>query len=744
MEPSPDTSPSESQGLDRRLRDGLGDVGQAFFNFPSLSAIQRAAIPAIASGSNVLVCAATAAGKTEAVIAPLTWAIRRVVSKANDGPRLLAVAPTRALVADLTARLETPLARLGWRCAAQTSDFAGADSAPDVLITTPESLDSMLVRRVRRESGELTGHLLANVAGVFVDEAHCFDGTPRGDQLMFLLARLRKLREAARTKGWTTTEGFQVCAASATVPEPQVLAERLLGAGAQAIVCPGSRPIDILTREGDWIRLSDNLRPSDLAPILPRATNFSEVCGLIEMALSTEGCRKALVFVSSRKQCDLLARDLRSRLRQKREIWVDAHHGSLSPEHRRNAEDTFNRQRDAVLVATNTLEVGVDIGDVDVVALLGSPPDTASLLQRIGRGGRRVGLTRIIPMTRHAMDAAAMASELTTAVHGELEHRRRIRRWDVLPQQVISYIRQNRGSGRSHVALEELAAAVWRETNTAIICAEAIRTWLHEGRLEERRGRLHLAGAWDRFAEQAEDDATVHSNINSTGVALAVRDERTGEMIGHIERLDENQKTITLAGKSHRIVHRDDELIVTPIPDRAADAKDDTPNYGGRRRPISEPFAAHVARGCGFDAGHTPVVHTTEGSLWFHFGGELFAAMLREIHPQFILGAALPGIALRVIAGFETVDLSKYDARALQRFIASSGTGLLSDDGLGRFASDLPAATSEAFLGEHRLLDRFAQWLSTRTVTKPPLPGSGSTFDAVIALAGKRGRPRAA
>lgn len=739
METSSDTSPIDSQ-LDRRLRDGLGDVGQAFFNFPSLSAIQRAAIPVIATGSNALVCAATAAGKTEAVIAPLTWAVRRTAAPAGSGPRLLAVAPTRALVADLVARLETPLARLGWRCAAQTSDFAGADSEPEFLITTPESLDSMLVRRVRREGGEFTGHLLANVAGVFVDEAHCFDCTPRGDQLMFLLARLRKLRETARTNGWTTTAEFQICAASATVPEPQVLAERLLGAGAQAIVCPGSRPIDILTSEGDWMRLDDNMRPSDLAPLLPRATDFREVCDLIELALRAEGCRKALVFVSSRKQCDLLARDLRSLLRQKREIWVDAHHGSLSREHRRNAEDSFNRQRDAVLVATNTLEVGVDIGDVDVVVLLGSPADTASLLQRIGRGGRRVGLTRIIPMTRHAMDAAAMASELTTAVQGELEHRIRIRRWDVLPQQVISYIRQNRGSGRSKATLAELTAAVWREADTVDICAEALRAWILDGRLEERRGRLHIAGAWDRFAEQADDDATVHSNINSTGVALAVRDERSGEIIGHIERLDEGQKTITLGGQSHRIVHRDEELIVTPATDRAADAKDDTPNYGGRRRPVSEPFAAHVGRGCGFDLGQTPVVQTPEGLLWFHFGGELFATMLRKIHPRLILGAVLPGVAFRVVPGFETVDLLRHDSRVLQRFIENSGISILGDDGLGRFASDLPAATGNAFLAEHRLLDRFTTWLSTRTVTGLTLTASESAFEAVLEMARARVR----
>ena len=125
--------PDDAQTLvaeaDRHLRNVLGDVGLAFFNFPSLSEVQRLAIPSIGEGGNVLVCAATAAGKTEAVIAPLVWRLRRQAVSRGRNTQVLAVAPTRALVADLTARLEGPLAQLGWRVGAQTSDFAGAAAA---------------------------------------------------------------------------------------------------------------------------------------------------------------------------------------------------------------------------------------------------------------------------------------------------------------------------------------------------------------------------------------------------------------------------------------------------------------------------------------------------------------------------------------------------------------------------------------------------------------------------------------
>ena len=124
----PELTPEERSRLDRLLRDSLEDVGRAFFNFPTMSDMQRAAIPSIFQGGNVLVCAATAAGKTEAVLAPLVWRLRQRRLGSGTGPRLLAVAPTRALVADLVTRLEGPLAQLGWRCAGQTSDFPGAAS----------------------------------------------------------------------------------------------------------------------------------------------------------------------------------------------------------------------------------------------------------------------------------------------------------------------------------------------------------------------------------------------------------------------------------------------------------------------------------------------------------------------------------------------------------------------------------------------------------------------------------------
>jgi len=286
-------------------------------------------------------------------------------------------------------------------------------------------------------------------------------------------------------------------------------------------------------------------------------------------------------------------------------VWVESHHGSLSREHRLRTEKEFHTERDAVLVATNTLEVGVDIGDVDVVALVGAPPDTTSLLQRIGRGGRRSGLTRLLPLTRNRVEAAALASQLINAAAGRLETKHRFRRWDIFPQQVISYIRQNQGQGRSHLSLVELATEVWRQEGTGKIAATHLEAWRSDGRLQEMRGRLHLGTEWQKFDAEEDQEKTCHSNIRSSPAGVAVRNEVTGEIIGHISRPAEGG-TMTIGGRQNRVVRQEAEIVVTPVTNEGYDETEDTPKYAGRRRRIAETFTAHVREGCGLGKSQAP------------------------------------------------------------------------------------------------------------------------------------------
>jgi ATP-dependent helicase Lhr and Lhr-like helicase len=713
--------PEDAQTLvaqtDRHLRYVLGDVGLAFFNFPSLSEVQRLAIPSIGEGGNTLVCAATAAGKTEAVIAPLVWRVRRQAASRERNTQVLAVAPTRALVADLTARLEGPLAQLGWRVGAQTSDFAGAAAAPDVLVTTPESLDSMLVRRFRHADGKISGHILSHISAVFVDEAHCFDSTTRGDQLRFLLTRLRKLRESAREKGWCADSAIQICAASATVDKPEELAIRLLGTGAKAIACPGRRPIDILLKDGGWLRLEEDTPPALLASRLPRVSSAASIGELLWTALHYGECRKALIFVPSRRECDRLGKELRRHLAKRRNLWVETHHGSLSRDHRLRVEKEFHAQRDAVLVATNTLEVGVDIGDVDIVALVGAPPDTSSLLQRIGRGGRRTGLTRLLPLVRNDIEAAALASQLTNAAAGRLEAKHRFNRWDIFPQQVISYIRQNQGLGRIQTQLVDLATETWKQEDTGKIAVAHLEAWCSDGCLQELRGRLHLGMNWQKYDAQEDQEYSFHSNIRSSAAGVAVRNDVTGEIIGHVTATAGGSPTITIGGRQHRVVRQEADIVVTPVTNESADEAEDTPQYAGRRRRIAETFAAHVRQGCGLEKTMAPLVKTTGQALWFHFGGEIFESILRNLYPGHFDKPVLAGIAIRVQPGFDLARIQKSSRAGLERYCQIQGLKLLEDEGLGRFAEELPSIGVETLLANLRVADNFMEWLQSREVS---------------------------
>ena len=191
-----------------------------------------------------LVTSATASGKTEAILAPLLSRTRERTPTNVARIRILLIAPTRALVNDLAGRLETPLTRLRLTWGRQTSDHREKDKQPFLLITTPESFDSMLVRDGRRQDGKAVDHLLAGVAAVFIDEAHLFDGTARGDQLCWLLGRLRRLRQLHIYRPKSPIR-LQACAGSATVSNPEDLAHRLLGPGAISVRVQGTRKIKV-------------------------------------------------------------------------------------------------------------------------------------------------------------------------------------------------------------------------------------------------------------------------------------------------------------------------------------------------------------------------------------------------------------------------------------------------------------------------------------------------------------------
>jgi ATP-dependent Lhr-like helicase len=235
---------------------------------------------------------------------------------------------------------------------------------PDILLTTPESLEAMLIGLTTDH-----GHFLGSVRAVVVDEVHAFAGDDRGWHLLAVLERLTRI----------TGRPIQRVGLSATVGNPEHLLTWLQGSGA------GTRPARIVAPD-----LPTN-PAADAGP--PPGEVELDYVGSLENAAKVIAAlhrgEKRLVFCESRRQVEHLGAALRER-----EVTTFLSHASLSLEERRRSEEAFAEARDCVIISTSTLELGIDVGDLDRVIQIDSPGTVASFLQRIGRTGRRAGSTR--------------------------------------------------------------------------------------------------------------------------------------------------------------------------------------------------------------------------------------------------------------------------------------------------------------------------------------------------------------
>lgn len=327
-------------------------VGGAFYgSFSRLRSAQAQAIEPILAGEDVLVLAGTGSGKTEAVVAPL---IDRYRSQGDA--RILYLTPTRALANDLFRRLDGPLELLGLHAGIRHGERndLGRREAPFLLITTPESLDVMLMKREPA---------LRQVRAVVVDEIHLLYNEQRGLQTGILIARLADF----------TARELQVVGMSATVAGPEDIWRFLR---------PGHAPHTVR---------DETAKPIDYATLTVQSE--MDLVPRIDM-LGREQPRKILVFTNSRRECDRLGSVLRGRTVYGNDILT--HHSSVDGAIRVNSERRFLESRAAVCIATSTLELGVDIGDIDLVVLYGHPGGWQSFLQRAGRGNRRHDTTNVV------------------------------------------------------------------------------------------------------------------------------------------------------------------------------------------------------------------------------------------------------------------------------------------------------------------------------------------------------------
>lgn len=700
---------------DRSLVRALGRVGPVFFRgFSELRPSQRAAIPPVLAGRNILLACPTASGKTEALFAPL---IARALESGSptDQIKVLAIAPTRALVNDLYARLDRTLEELGIACGRQTSDHRMGVKSPFLLVTTPESLDSLLARRTKYGAdGKPEGHLLQCVEAVFIDEAHLFDNTARGDQLLWLLARLRRLKRSVPAPQ-ASPRPMQVCAASATVSSPDDLARRLLGPEATVVAVAGGRELLIYDDESlePWAPINAD---DSVETILPRVAlppdggSLEALAEFVWQAMSRDSARpvrKVLVFVPSRGLCDELSTVLRQFMESRRKVAVFAHHGSLDKGIREAAEQGFGTARDAVLVATSTLEVGVDIGDVDVVALIGPPSDTNGLLQRIGRSGRRLGITRVVAIARSPIDRFAMASMLVAARDGICDPIRYGRRWSVCVQQVSSFVRQGPSAGRRRADVIELASQVWPEDGAQGV--ELVVDQLAEEALLEvaHGGRLRFGETWQHIW----DGMGMHGNIDGAAAGTPVVDAVTGETVAHIPLGSRIPERISIAGANWTVKQASGEILLQGSTARGSQG---SIRYGSRKGPVTRAFARHVALGLGLTDQDLVFYSGGGESLVMHFGGSIYERVLTSLTGAMAV-AGLGGIAIRGLLPAELEGLASETTRveAVIMSCLDDSPGLIAP---GPMHSLLPASLRSRTCRELVPPADFMHWVRTRQV----------------------------
>ena len=381
-------------------------------SFAAPTPAQEKGWPAIASGRHTLIQAPTGSGKT---LAAFLYAIDRLTSNPGAGLRVLYVSPLKALNYDVERNLRGPLAGLQShiRVAVRTGDTpqkerqAMVRDAPDILITTPESLFLLLTSQARM--------LLGTVETVIVDEVHAVAGTKRGAHLALSLERLERLAGPFQRVGLSATQ------------RPLEEIGRFVS---------GGRPIDLVdagvAKELDLeivVPLEDMREPVEQSSIWP-----SIYPSLLELVRAH---RSTIVFVNNRRLAERLA--LRLNELAEEEV-ARAHHGSLAREQRTVIEEDLKAGRIPCLVATSSLELGIDMGAVDLVVQVESPKSVARGLQRIGRAGHSldaVSKGRIFPKFRaDLLESAVVAQRMRAGAIEETQIPRNP--LDVLAQQIVA------------------------------------------------------------------------------------------------------------------------------------------------------------------------------------------------------------------------------------------------------------------------------------------------------------------
>ncbi len=448
---------------------------------------QQLGWPAIQAGRNTLIAAPTGSGKTLAAFLVCLDRLLRAGLDGDlpDGTQVVYVSPLKALSNDIHRNLEVPLAELRalaeseglrWpeiRIGVRTGDTPAAARAamlrrpPHILVTTPESLYLLLTSERGRQP-------LRAVETVIVDEIHALARDKRGSHLTLTLERL---------EAWCARPPLRI-GLSATQRPLDEIARFLVGAArVDAAGTPDCAIVDV-----------GHLRTLDLALDVP-ASELSAVCSneqWAEIDQRLQGLilahRSTLVFVNTRRMAERVAHQLTELLGADA---VASHHGSLSKELRQSAERRLKAGELRAIVATASLEMGIDIGYIDLVCQIGSPRSIATFLQRVGRSGHALGKTpcgRLFPLTR---DELLECMALVRSVRrGELDRIELAEQpLDILTQQIIAAVACDEWD--EHELYERVRRA-WPFRNLAPADYEAVLRLASEGITPGSKRGAHL------------------------------------------------------------------------------------------------------------------------------------------------------------------------------------------------------------------------------------------------------------
>jgi ATP-dependent Lhr-like helicase len=424
----------------KSLQQMMPDAWRLFFHHRQPRPLQATAIPSLLRGESILLSGPTASGKTEAVVAPL---FQRHVSFRRNQLAVVYVAPTKALVNDLFYRLETYLGiTTSGTIRRYTGDHHeyGSPEGGFLLLATPEALDSLQLVYPEK---------LADIRAVIVDEIHLLHGNARGQQLRHVINRIEKSNHRPQHP----KDIFQKVGMTATIDDLDEVSALWLGKSAIPIAIREQREIDLSL-------LDLNLIHKD-----QKAQKAAEV---IHSWLELKKPRKAIVFGNSRNGTQAVAASLFNSLQGTR--WpVHWHTGILSKEERERIEEAMKSDQYGICVATSTLEVGIDIGDIDVVILYDPPHSVVSFLQRIGRGNRKTDKCQVAALCCSENEKVLIQALYECARKGVLDDIHEFDRPSVRFQQILSFAWRGVSRDRVPLRLGSLAAATCDDRNEEVM-----------------------------------------------------------------------------------------------------------------------------------------------------------------------------------------------------------------------------------------------------------------------------------